>query len=136
MQVNTYVNFNGNCEAAFKFYAESLGGRIEAMVRHEGTPAGAQVSAEWSKKILHATMNVGGTVLMGSDAPVDRYQKPQGFSVSLQTTTPEEAERAFKALSKGGSVRMPIQETFFARRFGMLVDQFGIPWMINCAAVA
>src|SRR5580704_17265493 len=103
------------------------------MVPHEGTPAGAHVPAEWSKKILHATMSVGGTVLMGSDAPVDRYQKPQGFSVSLQTTTPEEADRAFKALSKGGSVRMPIQETFFAKRFGMLVDQFGISWRINAA---
>ena len=88
--------------------------------------------AEWSKKILYATMSVGITLLMGSDAPVDRYQKPQGFSVSLQTTTPEEAERAFNALSKSGSVRMPMQETFFATRFGMLVDQLGIPWMINC----
>jgi PhnB protein len=81
-------------------------------------------------------MTVGGTVLMGSDAPDDRHQKPQGFSVSLQTKTPEEAERAFQALSTGGSVRMPIQETFFATRFGMLVDQFGVPWMINCAPAA
>jgi PhnB protein len=105
------------------------------MVPHEGTPAGAHVPAEWSKKILYATMSVGITLLMGSDAPVDRCQK-QGFSVSLQTTTPEEAERAFNALSKSGSVRMPIQETFFATRFGMLVDQFGIPWMINCAPAA
>ena len=136
MQVNTYLNFNGNCEAAFRFYAESLGGKINAMVLHEGTPAGAHVPAEWGKKLLHATMTVGGTVLMGSDAPDDRYQKPQGFSVSLQTKTPEEAERAFQALSTGGSVRMPIQETFFATRFGMLVDQFGVPWMINCAPAA
>lgn len=136
MQVNTYLNFNGNCEAAFKFYAESLDGKIDAMVPHEGTPAGAHVSAAWNKKILHASMTVGGTVLMGSDAPDDRYQKPQGFSVSLQTKTPEEAERAFQALLGGGSVRMPIQETFFATRFGMLVDQFGVPWMINCAPSA
>ena len=75
-------------------------------------------------------------MMMGSDAPVDRYQKPQGFSVSLQTTTPEEAERAFKALAKGGSVQMPIRETFFAKRFGTLVDQFGIPWMIDAARAA
>ena len=136
MQVNAYLNFNGTCEAAFKFYAESLGGNIDAMVPHEGTPAGAHVPAEWRKKILHAAMTVGGTVLMGSDAPDDRYQKPQGFSVSLQTKTPEEAERAFQALLGGGSVRMPIQETFFATRFGMLVDQFGVPWMINCAPSA
>jgi PhnB protein len=115
MQVNTYLNFNGNCEAAFKFYAEALNGKIDAMVPHEGTPAGAHVPAEWSKKILHATMSVGSTLLMGSDTPVDRYQKRQGFSVSLQTTTPEEAERAFKALSQSGSIRMPIQETFSRR---------------------
>jgi PhnB protein len=136
MQVNAYLNFNGNCEAAFKFYAESLGGNIDAMVPHEGTPAGAHVPSEWRKKILHAAMTVGGTVLMGSDAPDDRYQEPQGFSVSLQTKTPEEAERAFQALSAGGNVRMPIQQTFFAARFGMLVDQFGIPWMINCSPAA
>jgi PhnB protein len=136
MQVNAYLNFNGNCEAAFKFYAESLGGNIDAMVPHEGTPAGAHLPAEWRKKILHAAMTVGGTVLMGSDAPDDRYQEPQGFSVSLQTKTPEEAERAFQALSAGGNVRMPIQQTFFAARFGMLVDQFGIPWMINCSPAA
>jgi PhnB protein len=73
---------------------------------------------------------------MGSHAPVDRYPKPQGFSVSLETTTPEEAERAFKALSKGVSVWMPMQETFFAKRFGMPADQFGIPWMINAAPSA
>src|ERR1700732_3332223 len=112
MQVNTYLNFNVNSEAAVKFYTEALNGTIEAMVPHEGTPAGAHVPAEWSKKILYATLSVGITLLMASDAPVDRYQKPQGFSVSLQTTTPEEAERAFNALSKSGSVRMPIQETF------------------------
>src|SRR5579863_9806975 len=112
MQINTYLDFNGSCEAAFQFYAESLGGKIDAMVPHEGTPAGAQVPTEWRKKILHASMTVGSTVLMGSDAPPDRYQKPQGFSVSLQAPTPEEAERAFQALSKGGTVRMPIQETF------------------------
>jgi PhnB protein len=127
---------------SWAFFAEKNGGesgserRIDAMVPHEGTPAGAHVPAEWSKNILHASMTVGGTVLMGSGAPDDRYQKPQGFSVSLQTKTPEEAERAFQALAKGGNVRMPIQETFFATRFGMLVDQFGVPWMINCAPAA
>jgi|SRR5579872_1762249 len=78
MQVNTYLNFNGNCEAAFKFYAEALSGTIDAMMPHEGTPAGAHVPADWRDKILHASSTVGSTVLMGSDAPPDRYQKPQG----------------------------------------------------------
>src|SRR5579863_10645427 len=108
MQVNTYLNFDGKCEAAFQFYAESLGGKIDAMVAHEGTPSGEHVPSEWRGKILHASMTVNGTVLMGSDTPPDRYQKPQGFAVSLQTPTPEEAERAFQALSKNGTVGMPI----------------------------
>ena len=133
MQVNPYLTFNGNCEAAFQFYAESLGGKIDAMMPHEGTPAEAHIPADWRKKIIHASMSVGGTVLMGSDTPADRYEKPQGFSVSLQVAKPDEAERAFQALSKDGIVRMPLQQTFFAARFGMLVDRFGVPWMINCA---
>jgi PhnB protein len=108
VRVNIHLNFNGNCEAAFKFYAESLGGTIDAIVPYEGTPSGAHVPTEWSKKVLHAATTVGGTVLMGCDAAADHYQKPQGFSVVLQMKTPEEAERAFQTLSTGGSVRMPI----------------------------
>jgi|SRR5579863_856810 len=136
MQVNAYLNFDGNCEAAFRFYAEALGGTIDAMARHEGTPSSEHVPAEWGAKILHASMTVNGTVLMGSDAPPGHYEAPQGFAVSLQAATPEEAERAFQALSTGGTVQMPLQETFFSTRFGMLVDQFHIPWMINCPPAA
>jgi PhnB protein len=132
MQANPYLLFNGQCEAAFKFYAACLGGKIEAMMPHEGTPAAEQVPAEWLKKILHARLSLGDTVLMASDAPPGRYKKPEGFSVSLQVKKPAEAERIFHALAENGTVQMPIQETFWAARFGMLVDQFGIPWMINC----
>lgn len=130
MQVNPYLHFNGNCEAVFKFYAESLNGKISTLLPHEGTPAEQQVPAEWRKKIVHAHMTVGDTILMGSDQPPEHYTKPQGFSVTLQVAKPEEAERAFQALSKNGTVTMPMQQTFFASRFGMLVDQFGIPWMV------
>ena len=136
MQVNPYLNFNGDCEAAFKFYAEALGGKIDMMMTFADAPSDAGVPADWRKKIMHISMNLAGAALMGSDAPDDRYQKPQGFHVSLQTTEPGEAERAFAALSKGGAVRMPLQQTFFATRFGMVTDQFGIPWMINCAPEA
>jgi PhnB protein len=132
MQVNPYLLFNGQCEAAFKFYATCLGGKIEAMMPHEGTPAAEHVPPEWRKKILHASLRVGDTVLMASDCPPDRYKKPEGFSVTLQIKQPAEAERVFHALAENGTVEMPIQETFWAARFGMLVDQFGIPWMINC----
>jgi len=133
MQLNPYLLFNGQCEAAFKFYEKILGGKIEAMIPHEGTPAAEHVPPEWLKKILHARLVVGDTVLMASDAPPDRYAAMKGFSVSLVIDDPAEAERVFHALAENGTVDMPIQQTFWALRFGMLVDQFGTPWMVNCA---
>ncbi|HEY6349997.1 MAG TPA: VOC family protein [Candidatus Angelobacter sp.] len=132
MQLNPYLTFNGQCETAFKFYAGCLGGKIETMMTHEGTPAEGHVPAEWLKKIMHARLNVNGQLLMGSDAPPDRYEQPQGVSVTLQIKDPREAERVFQALAENGRTKMPLQETFWALRFGMLVDRFGIPWMINC----
>jgi PhnB protein len=136
MQLNPYLHFNGQCEAAFKFYEKSLGGKIEAMFSHEGTPAADQVSAEWRHKILHARLLVGGQVLMGMDAPPDRYRQPTGFSVCIDVKDPVEAERIFQALAENGAVTMPFGETFWAARFGMVVDRFGIPWMINCEKAA
>lgn len=132
MQLNPYLTFNGRCEAAFGFYERSLGGKIVAMVPHAGTPAEQHVPSEWRNKILHARLMVGDEVLMGSDAPPDRYEEPKGISVTLQIEDPADAERIFHALAENGTVRMPIQQTFWAARFGMLVDQFGIPWMVNC----
>jgi PhnB protein len=132
MQVNPYLFYNGNCEAAFKFYEKTLGGKIEAMLTHEGAPAGMPMPPDWSKKIMHAKLSIDGEVIMASDAPPDHFHKPQGFSVSLQIEDPTDAERKFKALSEGGAVTMPFAKTFWAKGFGMCVDQFGIPWMINC----
>jgi PhnB protein len=132
MQLNPYLFFNGQCEAAFKFYAELLGGKIIAMMTHAGTPAENQVPPEWREKIIHARMVIGDQLLMGSDAPPGHFQQPQGFSVSLIVDAPEDAERIFPALAENGTVRMPLQKTFWAIRFGMLVDRFGIPWMVNC----
>jgi PhnB protein len=136
MQLNPYLNFKGQCEAAFKFYEQCLGGKIAMIMPYEGTPAANQMPPEWRNKIIHARLNVGDFVLMGSDAPPDHYQEPQGFSISLGIGDPAEAERVFHALAKGGTVKMPIQQTFWAVRFGMLVDQFGIPWMVNCEPAA
>jgi PhnB protein len=132
MQVNSYLYFNGQCEAAFKFYEKILGGKIVAMMPHEGTPAAESVPPEWRKKIIHARLVVGDTVLMGSDAPPAHQEEMKGFSVTIGIDDPKEAERIFHALAENGIVRMPIQETFWAVRFGMLADQFGTPWMINC----
>lgn len=132
MQLNPYLTFSGQCEAAFRFYAEVLGGTIEAMIPHAGTPAADHVPPEWHDKIMHARLTVGDETLMGSDAPPGHYETMKGFSVTLGIADPADAERIFQALAQGGTVRMPIQPTFWAQRFGMLVDRFGTPWMINC----
>ena len=133
MQLNAYLYFNGQCEAAFQFYEQLLGGKIEAMIPHAGTPAEQHTPPEWRDKIMHARLTVGTNVLMGSDAPPGHYHEAsKGYSVSSGLDDPQEAERIFQALAEGGTVRMPLQTTFWAARFGMLADRFGIPWMINC----
>jgi PhnB protein len=131
LKLNPYLFFDGNCEEAFRFYAKILGGEIIAMLPHRGTPAEAHVPPEWQDKIMHASMTVPGGVLMASDAPPGQHNKPQGFSVALHLNDPAEAERIFHALAEGGQVQMPFGETFWALRFGMLVDRFGMPWMVN-----
>ncbi len=132
MQLNTYLMFNGQCEAAFKFYEQCLGGKIVAMITHAGSPAEGHVPSEWRDKIMHARLTVGDSVLMGSDAPPGHQQEAKGFSVNIAVEDPVEAERVFHALAEKGTVQMPIQTTFWAARFGMLVDRFGTPWMVNC----
>jgi len=136
MQLNSHATFNGQCEDAFKFYEASLGGKIVGIWRHAGTPAESQVPPAWRNKVIHATLDVGGDLLQGCDTPPDHYQAPQGFSVKLDLKDRAEAERIFQALAENGTVRMPLQETLWALRFGMLVDRFGIPRMINCAQAA
>jgi PhnB protein len=136
MQINPYLFFDGQCQEAFEFYAKLLGGKIEAMFPHEGTPAAAHVPAEWRSKIIHARLIFGSQVLMGSDAPPEHQQKPQGFSVNINVDNPADAERIFNALKEKGKVTMPFGETFWALRFGMLVDRFGTPWMVNCEKAA
>ena len=132
MQLNPYLFFDGQCEAAFKFYEQCLGGKIVAMFSHAGTPAEEQVPANWRDKIIHARMLVGDEALMGSDAPPEHYEQTKGFSVSLSIDDPAQAEHVFNALAEKGTVKMPFQRTFWAVGFGMLVDRFSIPWMINC----
>ncbi len=132
MKINPYLFYNGNCEAAFKFYEKVLGAKIELMHTHEEAPESMPTPPEWKKKIMHGSMSIDGEVLMASDAPPGHFRAPQGFSVSLTVEDPADAERKFKALSEGGSVNMPFGKTFFSPGFGMCIDQFGIPWMVNC----
>jgi len=132
MKLNPYLFYDGNCEAAFKHYEAVLGAKIEVLLRNEEAPPDMPSPPERKKKIMHGRISIDGEVLMASDAPPDHFHKPQGFSVSLTFTDPEEAERKFTALCEGGSVNMPFGKTFFSRGFGMGTDQFGIPWMVNC----
>jgi len=132
MQINPYVFFNGNCEAALKYYEKVLDARIEAMLPYEGGPAEMPIPPEYGKKIMHAKITIDGEVLMASDSPPGHFNQPQGFRVSLQVEDPADAERRFKALAEGGRTDMPFGKTFFSKGFGMCVDQFGMPWMVNC----
>lgn len=128
-----YLVFDGACAEAFRFYQQVLGGTIEAMITHAGSPMAEPVPAEWGDRIMHACLIAGDLTLMGSDMPPGRAQRPAGFYVNLTVGQPAEAERIFDALADGGTVTMPLEPTFWAERFGMLVDRFGIPWMVNCA---
>ena len=136
MQLNPYLIFNGQCEAAFKFYERCLGGKIVMMLTHGNAPSAEHVPAEWHSKIMHARLEVGDRVLMGSDSPPEYFEETKGFYVQLGIDDPAEAERVFHALAENGKVTMPFEQTFWALGFGMLVDQFGIPWMVNCEKAA
>lgn len=132
MIINPYLSFNGNCQAAFALYEKCLGGKIEMSMTYAGSPMASQVPAEWGDKILHTTMSLGDQRLQGADTFPGRYEKPQGFSVALALNDAARASRIFKELSDGGTVQLPLQETFWAAAFGMLTDRFGTPWIINC----
>ena len=132
MKVNAYLMFDGNCEAAFKFYEKAVGAKTVVKMTFGDTPMAGEVPPDWKSKWVHARMQVGDQVVMASDAPPGRYEAPKGMSINLSFEQPAEADRIFKALSDGAKVTMPIQETFWAQRFGMLVDKFGVPWMVNC----
>ena len=132
MEINPYLSFNGQCEAAFKFYEQCLGAQLGAIFRYAGTPMAADVPADWQDKVMHGSVTVGGQELMGGDVAPGHYEEPKGFSLSIQISSAAQAERIFQELSKDGRVGMPLEKTFWAERFGMVVDRFGIPWMINC----
>jgi PhnB protein len=134
MQVNPYLSFNGHCEAAFKLYEQCFGGQLGGIFRYAGTSLSGQVPVDWQDKVMHGSVTVGGQTLMGADVAPDRYEEPKGFSLSVQISSPTEAERIFHELARGGKMVMPLEKTFWAERFGMLVDRFGIPWLINCEA--
>jgi PhnB protein len=132
MQLVPYLIFDGDCRQAFEFYQQCLGGDIVAMMDHSGPEVAEHVPPDWHDKIMHARLVSDSAVLMGSDNRPGETGTKYGFSVAVQLSDPDEAERIFTALSEGGTVTMPISETFWAIRFGMFVDLYGVSWIINC----
>ncbi|WP_223670651.1 YciI family protein [Kangiella shandongensis] len=126
-----YLVFNGDCKAAFEYYEDVLGGTIEEMMTHRDSPVAEETAEEDLDKVLHARLNLGSLTLMGSDSPKEYYASPQGMHVQIVPASESEAERIYKALAAGGNVQVPLDKTFWAKRFAMLTDQFNIPWIIN-----
>ena len=132
MQITINLSFKGDCEAAFRLYEQCLGGRMGPIFRYGGTPLGADVPPGWSDKVMHASLSLSGLALMGADVAPERYEEPKGFSLSIQIDSASDAERMFADLAREGRIVMPLEKTFWAERFGALVDRFGVPWLINC----
>jgi len=134
MKVSTTVHFNGQCEAAFKYYERWLGGKIEFLLKWGESPAAGEVSPEWRDKIVHARLKLGGADIVGGDVLTRDYRVPQGFSVMLAVDDTRKAEEMFAALADGGSIKMALQKTFWSPLYGFVVDRYAIPWEINCEA--
>lgn len=131
MNITPYLAFDGTCAEAFRFYERVLRGRIQTMVKLADTPMASDLPPEAHERIMHVHLVADGAELMGGDTPLGQSVKPEGVSVALTVDGAAEAERIFGELSEGGTVTMPIQKAFWAERFGMLIDRYGIPWIIN-----
>jgi PhnB protein len=127
MKLDTYLNYRGNCEPAFRFYEQHLGGRITMLELHGKFP-NPNLPADWKDKVLHAEIEIGGAIVMGADIPNAEPMRSAYLSLSLDSV--EEAEKLYALLIDGGQVFMKMEETPFAKRFGMLRDKFGTSWML------
>jgi PhnB protein len=127
MRLDIYVNYRGNCEQAFRFYEEHLGGRITGMVRHQDQP-NPGLAPDWQQKVLHARIEIGAAVLMGADVPHAEPMRSAYLTLSLDRE--EDAERVYAVLVDGGEIFMKMERTPFANRFAMLRDRFGTSWML------
>src|SRR3970040_985409 len=130
MAMTAHLSFSGQCREAFSFYAQLFGGELK-MLTYGDTPMAKEVPDDWGEKIVHGALSFDGSELAGSDVQLEHYRRPQGFSVLGDIEGDEKARRIFTALAEGGSVALPIQETFWSPAFGVVVDRFGIPWEIN-----
>jgi PhnB protein len=130
-QLDSYIFFDGNCAEAMRFYERTLGGKLD-MMTHAESPIAAQTPPGSAHRIMHARLAIDGRALMASDTMVgQRYEGMKNFSLALAYGTAAEAKRVFDLLAEGGRITMPMEKTFWAEAFGMLVDRFGTPWMVN-----
>jgi PhnB protein len=135
-QLSLHLTFDGRCEEAFQYYAQLLGTKMGYVLRYGDSPMAEETPPDWRSKVIHASLRVGDTLLAGADVLPAQYEPPRGFYVLLSPVDRETAERVFAALADQGSIRMPLQKTFWSPAFGVLVDRFGIPWEISCEAQA
>jgi PhnB protein len=136
VKIYTYLNYGGNCRQAFEFYAQHLGAKIQMLTTHGEQPNPVEVPGGWKDAVLHARLEIGGTIIMGADIPPDRFQPMRSAYLTLMADDVAEAERVYALLTDGGEVFMKIEETFFAKRFAMFRDRFGTSWMLLCEAIA
>lgn len=131
MQITPYLNFDGRCAEAFRFYAELLGGRILMMQTYGESPMADEFPDEPRDSVIHATLDLGGQMLMGSDSSGKPYRSPQGFAIAIASPSAAEADRIVAGLADGDNVSLPLQQTYWAERFGMVTERFGTPWMVS-----
>jgi PhnB protein len=135
MKMNPYLSFDGRCREAFTFYEKALGGKIAFLQTVGETPMAAHMPPESHSRVMHVTLQAGDQVLQGADAPPGQFSQPAGFCVALHFDEPAHGERVFNVLAENGKIQMPFQATFWAKGFGMLIDQFGTPWIVNAGQV-
>lgn len=131
MNFTTYLNFDGTCAEAFRFYARTFGGTIEFSQTMGESPFAEQTPPEHRGRIMHIRLRAGDGILLGSDSPPGMPEKPSGFAITFALDDRHQAEQIFNALADGGQVEMPLAESYWADRFGMLKDRYGVRWMIN-----
>ena len=128
-----YLSFNGDCEVAFRFYEQRLGATRAQMFPYANSPMAADIPPGWETKIMHGSITLGGITVLGADLAPGRYEQPKGFRIFLEADDPADTDRLFHALAENATIEMPLQQTFWSLRFGVLTDQFGIPWTLSCA---
>ena len=134
MRTSFHIHFNGQCKKAFEYYQDVLDAKIGTMLPFSNSPSVESVPNEWRNKIVHANINLNGVEIAGDDILPDQYKKPEGFYILLNFEDEQATKRAFESLAENGVVLVPIQKTFWSPCYGIVTDQFGVSWKLNCGA--